>query len=99
MTDLAVDIDTPATCTSKRKGRTAKERPCIPLPNGDCLEPRVQWAEGKGITDRTARKLNLKTTYFGGVAYVLRNASTQQLAEHAQHRNEPHRRHGRKPTA
>jgi len=97
MTDLS--LDTP-TLAPARRGHVAHTRPCIPLPDGsDELEPRRQWAERIGITDRTARKLNLRTTYIGGVAYVPRNASTQQLAENARRRNEPYlgRRPGRKP--
>jgi hypothetical protein len=93
------DLDT-TTAPAGYKVRAPRERPCIPLPNGDVLEPRRQLAASIGVTDRTARKLNLKTTYIGGVAYVPRNASLQQLAEDARHRSEPYGggRRGRKST-
>jgi hypothetical protein len=69
--------------------RLAKERPRIPLPDGDFLEPRRQWAEGIGITDRSARKLNLPTTYVANVAYVPHNASLQVIAERVRRPNQP----------
>jgi hypothetical protein len=92
MTDISTDMATGC------KVRAPRRRPCIQLPDGDELVPRQQFASEIGITDRTARKLNLRTTFIGGVAYVPRNASKEQLAEGARRRNEPHvgRRSGRK---
>jgi len=95
MTDLSPDD----ACSPTR--RYAKARPRIPLPGGDYLLPRCQWAEAIGITDRTARKLDLPTVYVGGVAYVPHNASTQRIADQLKVRNEPpprrrgHRHHAR----
>ena len=95
VTDLA--INTPALT---RRPRTAKSRPRIQLPDGDELVPRQQFADEVGFTDRTARKLNLPTTYIANTAYVLRNASLAIIAARVQSRNdgEPQRRRpGRKP--
>ena len=69
-----------------------RKRPHIQLANGDFLEPRFEWAEGVGISDKTAGRMNLPTTYIGNVAYVLHNASTQILADRVSCRNEPLRR-------
>jgi hypothetical protein len=69
--------------------RRANERPRIQLANGDFLEPRRQWAGGVGISDKTAGRMNLPTTYIANVAYVLHNASTEILAERVRQRNQP----------
>jgi hypothetical protein len=79
-------IDRSATSGATRR---ASERPHIPLPNGDFLEPRRQWAAAIGISDRTAGRMNLPTTYVGNVAYVPHNASLKVLADRVKHRNEP----------
>ena len=63
-----------------------RKRPHIQLANGDL---RSEWAEGVGISDKTAGRMNLLTTYISNVAYVLHNASTQQLAERLRRRNQP----------
>ena len=89
MSDLA--LNTSAVRRTKVT-RRAKERPRIPLANGDFLEPRRQWAGGVGISDKTAGRMNLPTTYISNVAYVLHNASTQILADRVRRRNEPPRR-------
>jgi hypothetical protein len=95
MTEIAVDRS-----AARLKPRPVA-RPHIPTADGDFLEPRQQWAGVVGITDRTARKLNLPTVYIGGVAYVKHHGSTAILVDRAQRRNEPapHRRPGRRPTA
>jgi len=72
--------------------RRAKERPRISLADGEFLEPRRNWAEAVGISDKTAGRMNLPTTYIGGVAYVLHNASREILAERVQRRNVPQQR-------
>jgi hypothetical protein len=99
MSDFAVDTSAPR--APKKQRPTAKTRPRIPTADGDFLEPRQQWAGVVGITDRSARKLNLPTVYIAGVAYVPHRRSTEILVDRAQRRNEPapHRRPGRKPTA
>ena len=72
----------------KRRGRKGGHR--IPLPNGDYLEPRVEFAESKlKVSDRTARRLNLPTTYIGNVAYVAHNASLEIVASSVRCRNQP----------
>ena len=68
-----------------------RKRPHIQLANGDFLEPRFEWAGGVGISDKTAGRMNLPTTYISNVAYVLHNASTQILADRVRRRNEPRR--------
>jgi hypothetical protein len=69
----------------------AKARPRIELAH-DTLVPRREFAETIGVTDRTARRMNLPTTYIGNVAYVARNASLKIVAEQVRRRNEPPRR-------
>jgi hypothetical protein len=85
MSDLAHD-------TSPKATQLVEERPDIPLANGDSLTPRRRWAGKRGISDKTARKLNLPTTYVGNVAYVPDQASTEILAGRIQYRNQPPRR-------
>ena len=69
--------------------RRANERPRIPLPNRDFLEPRRPWAGGVGISDKTAAGMNLPTAYVGNVAYVPHNRSIEILAERVRQRNQP----------
>ena len=75
MSDLSFD---PSPARPQRRSR-ADDRPDIQLPNGKVLKPRRRWAEAVGITERTARRLNLQTTYISNVAYVLEPDSTAQL--------------------
>lgn len=94
LTDLS--LDTTAIRPSKAT-RRAGERPRIQLANGDFLVPRRQWAGGVGVSDKTASRMNLPTTYIGNVAYVLRNASTEMLAGRVRQRQpEPQRRRARR---
>jgi hypothetical protein len=86
MSDVGIDVSTPS---RSRVTRRAKERPWIALASGDSLVPRCQWAEAKGISDKTAARMNLPTTYISNVAYVLDGASTEILAERVQRRNQP----------
>jgi len=77
MSELTLDTSPP------RATRRADERPDIPLPGeDDWLITRRKWAAGVGITDKTASKLKLETTYIGNVAYVRHNKSTLALATH-----------------
>jgi hypothetical protein len=65
----------------------------IALPDGDALIPRKKFAEETvGISDRTARRLNLPTVLISGVAYVRRDASLKILADSAKRRNQEQRR-------
>jgi hypothetical protein len=83
-----VTIDDTAVCRRPRR-RLAE----IPLPNGDTLVPRADFARNEiGTSEKTAQRLNLPTTYIGGVAYVLRNASLQILAATVRRRNQPSKR-------
>ena len=73
------------------------ERPNIQLPDGEVLEPRANFAGEMGVCDKTASRMNLPTTYLGGVAYVARNASLKIVAERVRRRNQPQqRRRGRR---
>jgi hypothetical protein len=73
-----------------RSTRVRREnRPSIELPDGDILDPRVVFAHRVGISDDTAKDLNLPTTYIGGVAYIRRHESLQMLADRAKRRNAP----------
>ena len=68
---------------------TTARRPQIELPNGDVLEPRREFARDRlGVSDKTAQRMNLPTTYVGNVAYVARNASLKIVADGVQRRNQ-----------
>ena len=60
--------------------RTSKSLPDIPIPGGDVLTPRRKLAVEWGISDKTASRMNLPTTYVGNTAYVPRDASVKILA-------------------
>jgi hypothetical protein len=83
MSDISTEIAAP----TKRRGRQPRRR--IDLPNGDWLEPRAEFADGLGTTERTVRRMNVPTTYIANVAYVPHNASMQVIAERVRRRNEP----------
>ena len=62
---------------NKKRRRVAE----IKMPDGDVLVPRASFAEDEiGTSDRTARRLNLPTTFVNGIAYVARNASLKIIA-------------------
>jgi hypothetical protein len=55
----------------------------------DVLMPRREFAEDiLGVTDKTASRINLPTTYVGNVAYVLKNASLQVVASRVRRPNQ-----------
>jgi hypothetical protein len=82
------DISTEVAAPTRRRGRQSRRR--IKLPNGDYLKPRAEFAETElGVTDRTARRMNLPTTYIGNVAYVPHAASLAIVAARVQRRNQP----------
>jgi hypothetical protein len=65
----------------------------IPLPDGDYLEPRAEFANDVlGVTDRTAQRMDLPTTYVGGVAYVPHRASLAVVAASVKRKNQPRSR-------
>jgi hypothetical protein len=72
--------------------RHAKKRPHIKLAD-DVLVPRHEFAEDDlGVSDKTAARMNLPTTYIGNLAYVARKASLQIVAERVRRRNQPAKR-------
>ena len=79
-----------STALSARVRREA--RPRIYLPGGEVLEPRANFAAEMGVCDKTAARMDLPTTYVGGVAYVARTASLKIVAERVRRRNQPRRR-------
>ena len=61
----------------------------IELPTNDTLIPRKEFAERiLGVTDKTARGMNLPTTYIGNVAHVLKNESLRVVAGRVQRPNQ-----------
>jgi hypothetical protein len=71
-------------------GYTRQARQDVVLPDGEVLTPRVKFANvDMGISERTVARMNLPTTYIGGVAYVPKNASLRIVAEHVVRRNQP----------
>jgi hypothetical protein len=78
--------------TAKRRPRQGRR---IKL-GDDEAQPRHEFAEEDlGVSDRTAARMNLPTTYIGGLAYILRGASLKQIAETARRRHEPRPRRAR----
>jgi hypothetical protein len=64
----------------------------IELPTNDTLMPRKEFAEDVlGVTDKTASRMRLPTTYIGNVAHILKNESLRVVAERV------HRPNQRKP--
>jgi hypothetical protein len=90
-----------STTTSQRRPRLRRH---IEI-DGDTLIPRVEFAEDiLGVSDKTASKMNLPTTYVGGMAYVARNASLKIVADAVRRPNqaeepEPRPRLRRRPIA
>ncbi len=57
---------------------------------GDVLMPRDEFAlEVLGVCTKTAARMNLPTTYIGGLAFVARDASLKIVAEKVRQRNQP----------
>ena len=76
--------------------RPRRQKNDIHLPDGEVLTPREPFGEKEfGVSDRTARRMNLPTVYIGGVAFVKRNASLQIVGERAKQKNQPQRRRRR----
>jgi hypothetical protein len=82
------DISTSAPLSPPHR-LTKLERPTIELPDGETLKPRAKFAAEIGVSDKTAARLNLPTTYVGCVAYVAVNASLKQIAARIKRRNQP----------
>ena len=64
----------------------------IALPDGDKLVPRELFANEVGVSDRTARRMDLPTVFVAGFAFVKRSASLQVIADKVKRRNEPQKR-------
>jgi hypothetical protein len=65
------------------------QRPDISLPDGEVLQPRVNFAASMGDSEKTITRLKLPTTYVGNVAYVLRQASLKIIGDKAERPNQP----------
>jgi hypothetical protein len=64
--------------------------------DGDDWGPRSDFAKKVlGVTDRTAARMNLRTTYIAGVAYVPFGESLREVIARARRRNEPVKRRQR----
>lgn len=87
----------PITIDTPRSPRRRHVRRHIEI-DGDVLVPRSEFAADiLGVSDKTAQRLNLPTTYVANVAYVAREASLKIIGEHVRRRNQPpHRRRGRR---
>jgi hypothetical protein len=85
--------------TSPRRGTRVRpiDRPDIKLPNNEIGQARARFAHDTGVSEDAVKDMNLPTFYFGGVAYVLVNASRQELAARARRRNEPPQRRRHQP--
>ena len=84
MTDITTVAQLPP------RGRMRREdRPSITLPDGRVLDPRVKFADDVGLSEKTVTRMNVPTTYIGGVAYVDRGASLKQIGAGVKRRNEP----------
>jgi hypothetical protein len=81
------------TTTAPRNYRP-KPRPDITIA-GKVWKPRVNLANKLGFTDRTAQRMNWRTTYIAGVAYCPEEESLADLAAKARRRNEPAKRRSR----
>jgi hypothetical protein len=84
-----------ATTTETSKPHRRPRGPALRLPlnlNGEVWMPRKQWAEERGISDKTASRLNLETMLHGGVVYVCVSRADADLAARARRRNEPPQR-------
>jgi hypothetical protein len=73
---------------SRKRTTLRRERPVIKLADDD-LVPRRDFASEIGVSDKTAQRLNLPTTYVGNVAYVLRQASLQIIRDKVERPNQP----------
>jgi hypothetical protein len=68
--------------------RRSRQRAHIALAD-DVLMPRREFAEDiLGVTDKTAARMNLPTTYVGNVAHVLKNASLRVVESRVRRPNQ-----------
>ena len=93
MTDT-VEIDTNKVAAPRRARQTRDTRPDIILP-GEILRPRARFARENVYTcEKSVARMNLPTSYIGGIAHIAVNAAMKIYAERIKRRNEPvkHRR-------
>jgi hypothetical protein len=74
---------------------TAEDRPDIRLSDGRVLTPRARLADEIKVNERTLARRDPETVYVGGVAYVDRERTLQDIAQGLKRRNEPPKRRGR----
>jgi hypothetical protein len=68
-----------------------RPRPHLTI-DGEVWKPRSDFAKELGVTDRTAARMNLRTTYIAGIAYVPAGESLTEVAAKARRRYEPAKR-------
>jgi hypothetical protein len=86
MTDISTAV--PATIPISR----TRTRPVLQI-DGDTWKPRDAFAtDDLGVSPKTAQRMNLRTAYIGGVAYVPVKESLRGVAARACRRNEPPKR-------
>jgi len=71
----------PATITTSR----TRTRPTLQI-DGNTWKPRDAFAIDLGVSEKTAQRLNLRTMYVGGVAYVPVEESPRRRNEPPRHR-------------
>jgi hypothetical protein len=77
------------TLTTRRPRPTRHTRPDIILPNGKILRPRVRIAEEAGLCEKTVARMNLPTTYVGGVAYGIPDDMLKTIGDSLKSKNQP----------
>jgi hypothetical protein len=76
------------------------DRADIVYPNGRVLTPRAKFARDYlNVHDKTASRMNLPTTYIGGVAYVDRDPSLEMIGDGVRSRKQPTKQTKQKKTA
>jgi hypothetical protein len=84
---------TPSDNPTVKGGRRRHRAPdAIALPDGEVLVPRRKFAEDLGISERTLSRLDLPTTFVGGIAYCKQKAGLKIIGDSAQRRNRPQKR-------
>jgi len=80
------------TLTTPRPRPTRDTRPDITLPNGTILQPRVRIAARAGVCEKTLARMNLPTTYIGGVAYGDPDDMLKEIGASLKRKNQPPKR-------
>jgi hypothetical protein len=75
-----------------RAPRSGVRQPKTSLPSitidGRTWDSRKKLAAELGICDASLKRMNVPTTYIGGVAYVCREESLREISSRARRRNE-----------